>query len=444
MPGEVLSNMDIVAILKQIDHLRDDGKNREAADLIDKIYARRSFIIDIDLLIEVYRKKCVYYLLKKDLETARALIDDMYEEMEKRHSVTLEGACCSLLALYMQKMQCYTESVDILKKSIELFMRENRDSHLGMAYTDLSASYFHMGNYAQSAAMLEMAIPLLEQQSEKAYLMRALTSASAACIRLNDYQRALEYGLRALSLKEQQKVKSGIRATLLNIGMIYSEIDMLEKARSYYLRAVEETDPFDGGGFLARVYNNLGNLELSCNNTEAALEYYRKSLAIKEKLGDLSSIAFTYLNIGQLYAEDYHDLDMAESFLQKALGMFMQCEQELDVARTKHHLASVALLRNNLAEAERLLSEAMETAEKHRAVGFLKEFNGMAVILHTARGDEEAARAAENRRKELEDLILSEEKKNAIKDTEMKYQRDLEQQGSVLVPRCFDLLRRRP
>jgi hypothetical protein len=29
---------------------------------------------------------------------------------------------------------------------------------------------------------------------------------------------------------------------------------------------------------------------------------------------------------------------------------------------------------------------------------------------------------------------MSEEKKNAIKDTEMKYQRDHEQQGSVLVP----------
>jgi tetratricopeptide (TPR) repeat protein len=74
-----------------------------------------------------------------------------------------------------------------------------------MAYTDLSASYFHMGNYAQSAAMLEMAIPLLEQQSEKAYLMRALTSASAACIRLNDYQRALEYGLRAQSLRNSRR-----------------------------------------------------------------------------------------------------------------------------------------------------------------------------------------------------------------------------------------------
>jgi tetratricopeptide (TPR) repeat protein len=127
------------------------------------------------------------------------------------------------------------------------------------------------------------------------------------------------------------------------------------------------------------VYNNLGNLELSCNNTEASLEYYRKSLAIKEKLGDLSSIAFTYLNIGQSLCRRHHDLDMAESFLQKALGMFSNASKNWTWHVPSTTWPSVPCYGTILYRSERLLSEAMETAEKHRAVGFLKEFNGMAV-----------------------------------------------------------------
>jgi len=117
---------------------------------------------------------------------------------------------------------------------------------------------------------------------------------------------------------------------------------------------------------LATSYYQLGSVMNSKRNYDEAMNYFKQALdvATQDQFHELRCV--TMLAMGQIAEEQYEDLDKAERFYQDAFKICQTHSLMGNLVDVYQHLASVALQRGRVRDAEGYLINGLAAAKTHR------------------------------------------------------------------------------
>ncbi|MCP4217661.1 MAG: tetratricopeptide repeat protein, partial [bacterium] len=142
----------------------------------------------------------------------------------------------------------YDRALDVFRKALEGFRKENNTSAVGTLLNNISAIYKARGDYDTALKYLEQSLRIRRELGDKSGEGTTLNNLATTAYARGDYDTALKYLEQSLSISRELGDKSGEGTTLNNISQIY-------KARGDY---------------------------------DTALKYLEQSLSIRRELGDKS------------------------------------------------------------------------------------------------------------------------------------------------------------
>jgi len=155
-------------------------------------------------------------------------------------------------------------------------------------------------------------------------------------------------------------------------------------------RAKEYADRERDNEVLSQAYRLLGVIVQDQRNLDKAEEWYRKSLGIAKGLGNQRGVSKTYHELGIL-AQARRKLEKAERLFKKSAEIKEQTEDRRLAATSYHQLGNVAQEQGNLEKAEQWYRRAEEIFEHFGDEHSLaKTYHGLGIVSQRQRNLEEA------------------------------------------------------
>jgi CHAT domain-containing protein len=216
-------------------------------------------------------------------------------------------------SLLFYKQEKYTEAIDILKNSIDLF-KQHSESDSTNGQKVLASAYFEYGNNFLSIGKRDSAIYM--------------------------YEKTL-----AIRQKTYKKNDELIVDCFNNLGIVYAYFGDFKLANTYMLKALNAREELHGFAHpqTAWSFTNLAILNIYSGDYEKALEYAHKGLESRKQC--LSSehveLASSYSTIANIYNET-GDFDKSLEYNTLALGVYKKIFGE--------NSTQVASIYNNMAD----------------------------------------------------------------------------------------------
>ena len=166
--------------------------------------------------------------------------------------------------------------------------------------------------------------------------------------------KAEESYLKAETYYQQSKSWDRLSANYLLLGNIFFVKDQLVKSLSYYDQGMKLAQQHDLKNILGEFYLNIGSIYYKAESYQEALHYHELAQKEFELRHDSLDIGITLSSLGLIYS-DLNDLDLAESFSQKAAVIFRKINDHNYLSETYLALAGIQEKKGNDSSALRYL-----------------------------------------------------------------------------------------
>ncbi len=258
-------------------------------------------------------------------------------------------------------------------------------------------------NLSESEQAARTALRLAQQLGYRDGEASAHVHVGGVLNRINLSDEGMQHFLSALSIYRELNDLIGIAGTINNIGMIQKTLGKIDETLRCFEEAQSLNEQTGNLPFLAINYGNLGVIYLEDkNDPEQALHYFFKSKEIREQLsrekpGDIRNLSMDAMllsNIGCAYIKR-NELDRADEFLQQALNLQRDINDQLGCGKSLMELATIRHKQQKADESIAMLDESIELAlqsgvqelELHvcdRAISIFQEINNPARALEFA------------------------------------------------------------
>ena len=335
------------------------------------------------------------------------------------HSVELANAMMNATwAVYA--LDNYYRLHELVEKSLEIRLEILGEKHLDTAqcYNDLGVV---LGKFGNNKAYLELASKGLEIRKKlnapDEILAESYNTTGVALSHFGDNEKFLEYQLKGLELRKRSLGENNKETanSYSQVGGAYAALNEADKYLEYSLHALNIMESIAGEKHpdTALFHNNVGDAYGVIENYPAAIEHFQKALSIYVKtIGKYTEgtlVAFENLSVPYELCEDYEkaldnqmeaisiaekiynethpkiiglferagklldkygDRKAALNYLYHALDLYFKKAKEEDnkskgpepsweLADLFHEIGSIHLGMNAFAEAERMLSNAV-------------------------------------------------------------------------------------
>ena len=265
------------------------------------------------------------------------------------------GLC--LVGDVIQNKDVVDSSLAYYYKAIDLIKSGQHDTlFLAYPYHGLGQNIVRMGDFARGHDYLQHSIALFQAsgfEQEEASVLNTLGTVHQMQNNLFD---ALETHMQAMRLYVKHGNVEGELNQHNSIGHIYYMLNGYSKAMEHLKKALQLKQQVNNSN-TSLLLLNIGTTLLRLSNYDSALHYanmaYRKAV-VEEEASLQGSIAHlkgeVLIKLGQY--------DSAAVYLQRALTLFEQQGEVMDLAKTMVCLAEISRRTNRYADAERLLNEA--------------------------------------------------------------------------------------
>lgn len=264
------------------------------------------------------------------------------------------------------------------------------------------------------------ALPMFEASGNKAFLGNAYNNIGFVYENQGDVDRGMEFYFKALKLREEAGDNFGIGESYNNIAYMYSAQGDKEKALETFLKALTYFEKAGDKSGISLIYTNLGNIYKQKHETEKALSYLRKSAKIKVEIDDHKGLANSYLNIGDIH-EKLKQFDSAHYYYNEALKEGKLAENKSRITAVLYNMASLELAEGNNQKAFEFAGEALKLAKELGFTDKTRDCYYMLSKVYLAKNDFKNAYDAYVSYKEFSDTLLSDETKQNLVKTQMKY-----------------------
>jgi tetratricopeptide (TPR) repeat protein len=298
---------------------------------------------------------------------------------------------------------------DSLYGEAKVILEEKGDSKdLGWVHNNQGLARLDQELYAEAARSFRSAVSALRPDDQDLFEPRAITlqNLASAYQFLGDAQASESTYLEALSLLRQLRKEGDpkYQTTRHNLAALYGSMGDFESARK-----IEEELLAQGlrGSLKFAVLNDLG-LELRDLKELAAAEArLKEALALTTQGSQERALVLTNLAVTH---RDAGDLDKAEREGEEALRLAEQLHgpESPSAAAVVATLGGIALAREDLVRAERLLTRARTTLSRQRLgnLGVLAELNRALALIAHRQGRREQVLALSREALDLEDRNL--------------------------------------
>ena len=254
---------------------------------------------------------------------------------------------------YQLAIEKYQTVLPVWRSLGEKLMEAFTLHQIGEIYGDLGQYQNALDAYAQASTLYKtLRIPRGETSM--------LSNMGWIFGELGDQQKALDM---YLSVEELERRLGEIApVSISNIGSSYGRLGQYQTALRYHLRALEMRRASDDFGGQAITLNNIANCYDNLGDKSKALDFYNQSLVLMPKVRNDYYTATTLNHIGVLY-RGLGEHEKALDYLNQALNLRKKLGDQRNLAVTQFQIARVERDRGNLAEARRLVEEALDRAE---------------------------------------------------------------------------------
>ena len=257
---------------------------------------------------------------------------------------------------------------DLITRSIDFFQRLGLSERVAEARGDLALCYWREGSYDEARITLADAINLLgnENSDLKASLLIRAGIIEERTRQLHEALRLYNQAAPLLETSEDHALKGAFHN---EFGLVFKHLAVPENREDYLDRALMEYTAasfhFEQAGntrYLARVENNLGYLFFKIGKYEEAHKHLDRARHLFLSLSDVGAVAqVDETRARTLVAENR--LAEAERIVRNAVHVLQKGDQQavLAEALTTHGVAFARL--GDYPSAKRLLQRAIEVVE---------------------------------------------------------------------------------
>ncbi len=171
-----------------------------------------------------------------------------------------------------------------------------------------------------------------------------------------------------------------------SIGNVYNMQGMNTLAIENYERVMRTCEKYQWNETLASVYLNISELYFGMKNYKIAEEYVMRFDSLAHLTGDSLFIAKAHLEKAILYRSAYSDYDRALQHAQMAADYLLDNPEEGSWQLTcMHLLASINLLKGELAEAEKQITHLLTMSEEMESPYDIASALALQAKLHSQR-----------------------------------------------------------
>lgn len=262
--------------------------------------------------------------------------------------------------------------------ALELSTLQTDTLLIAECYDNLGLLYRYHSHYAKSTPLHIKALEYVKNLNVDPYFkMRFANNAGVSARYDQAFDLAVDNYLYALKIAERENDLKNIAIASNGLGNSLSHIEgKSEEALSYYLKALESESQRENTLGMAMNYLSISGYYLRKEDYTTSREYLDKLLVINTERKDQHGIAMTYEYFGHSYFEEGLNLDLAQDYYQKALGVFSEIDQQHKVAGIFIALGEVGQKRNEPATSLRYFQRAYTIA---------KEVHNKALLMQSSR-----------------------------------------------------------
>lgn len=274
----------------------------------------------------------------------------------------------------------YLEAKEIIQEALELTQElDSNPRRMGILLRVLGEVESSGGNNAKANQLFEQGLSHARQVNDFDIISTLLQDLGVGAERSGAYQQAEAYYAEGLICAKQVKYRQRMSAILMNMGMLAFKQRNYEKAEELYLESMEiarkTRAPVQVR--ISSVLQNLGMLERVREKYSQAAIYLQESLAIAYQIEHKWLISETLYELGELYlAQD--NITEAERAFTMALDVAQKIKGKELVAFAEYGLARVTQLRGEHAKAREWGEKSLQTFQgtdneaSQSVEGFLK------------------------------------------------------------------------
>lgn len=241
------------------------------------------------------------------------------------------------------------------------------------AYNYLGVMQQERGDRDSSLVYLQKAYDALQRASNKKELPDVCINLADNYAQSGKFPEATSYYRKALIAADSLKMGEELNhAIYCGLARIYAGLNNFSLAERYYQLAEKDYDritPYEQYYFA----NTRGNYYYITKEYEKALPWFYKANRITKRFKQRLYSAITEANLGEVYLL-LHQTDSAQYYLDKAGTFFLTPGADPSTTFYMNGLyASLALQKNDLTGAERLLSAPFDPAELNPTYVYLHE-----------------------------------------------------------------------
>lgn len=247
---------------------------------------------------------------------------------------------------------------------------------------NLASVYGASGNYQKALDAYLQARDIHKSLGERGGEGVTLNNVAWVYASIGEYEKAIDIYNQALVPMREIQYTYGIAKILSNIAVNYADMKDFRKALEINLEVLTLRPESNDREGRAITFNNIASCYQNLGDKTKALDYYMQALALHRTVGNQRQLATALRNVGSFH-RDIGETSKALEYLQEARDISRKIGDLHGETQTLSHLAKLELARGNLAEAHKLIEEAITGTESLRVN--LKSQQMRAAFLASAR-----------------------------------------------------------
>jgi len=354
---------------------------------------------------------------------AQHQIDSLEQALQK---VTVDSEKIEIL----EKLQVHYRKIDIQKHKeyilmgLEVSKRNNWTQKEGIFTRELGINFKNIDVLDSSLYYYQKAKNLFENVNDTVNYYVIKASIANIKKKQGKYEEAIAYLIDCIQYNEHRTDKKGqlnAQISKLNLANIYFNLKEYDKAIKNYTSVAKSPIATSNTALARMAYTNLSAMYVKKKELDSALYYAQKSENILKGSKLHKSLGNLYTNMGAIY-EQKGNYQNAIAYFSKALTNYTTIKSTSGIIKSYNNLGNVHSKLGKFSIAEEYLLNAKKLLLNVENIHSLASNYKMLVSLYEKTNNYKKAYETKKILTQLNDSILSIEKRKAIHEIETKYE----------------------
>ncbi len=237
-----------------------------------------------------------------------------------------------------------------------------------------------IGNWQTARTILSEALAIGEKLGSEQLIKIASANLASTLFKLGDWETALQYFRRNLEVSEAEGDLWDLLTAYNDVGTVEYGRGNFHAALEYFEKSVRINEKIGAVEYEAHARENLGDALEMLGRWNEAMEQYQRCLSLEGFDESRAPRTSVYVPLARL-TKKRGDIAKALEYGQKALAAAQRARDRHLIAEASYVLASIEDDRDNVFEAEKFLSAAIEIFEENHTVPGLARAHTAAACL---------------------------------------------------------------